>query len=128
MTAARDRLAIAELTTTLSGEFDLPTVLDTIAHDACRGFMAASAVVILLDTREPQAHNDIQVVAEALHAPTDVDLSFVADGPASVAAHEGAVTMIADLDDADDTRWPGYRRDARRAGIRGMRAFPVTVL
>ena len=43
MTASRDRLAIAELTATLTGEFDLPTVLDTVAQDAREGFDATSA-------------------------------------------------------------------------------------
>lgn len=36
--------------------------------------------------------------------------------------------MITDLSEATDTRWPRYRLDALRAGMRGMRAFPVTVL
>ncbi len=128
MTAARDRLAIAELTDALTGSFDLPTVLDTVAHDARRGFQAASAVVILLDGRHQTGDSGIQVVAEALRGPTEIDRGFLTAGPALVAAREGAVTMIADLADASDTRWPGYRRDAQRAGMRGMRAFPVTVL
>src|SRR3954468_17270376 len=49
MTAARDRLAIAELTTTLAGDFDLPTLLETIAHDARTGLEASSAAVVLRD-------------------------------------------------------------------------------
>jgi hypothetical protein len=36
--------------------------------------------------------------------------------------------MIPDLSQSRDTRWPDYRREALRAGIRGMRAFPVTAL
>jgi hypothetical protein len=128
MTAARDRLAIAELTTALAGDFDLPTVLDTVAHDARRGFEASSAAVVLLDGRHRTGDTGIQVVAEALLKTTDADLSFLTAGPVLASARDGAVAMIADLADAEDTRWPGYRRDALRAGMRGMRAFPVTML
>jgi GAF domain-containing protein len=128
MTAARDRLAIAELTTTLAGDFDLPTVLDTVAHDAQRGFQAASAAVVLLDEHHQTGDTGIQVVAEALPHTTDADLAFLTAGPALDSARDGAVTMIADLADAEDSRWPGYRRDALRAGMRGMRAFPLILL
>jgi hypothetical protein len=128
MTAARDRLAIAELTATLTTDFDLPTVLSAVANDACRGFEAFSAVVVLLDDRHRTGDAGIQVVAEALRAPTDADLSFVSSGPGLDSARDGAVTMIADLSDAHDTRWPRYRHDALRAGMRAMRAFPVRVL
>lgn len=128
MTAARDRLAIAELTATLTTDFDLPTVLSTIAFDACRGYTAVSAVVALLDDRSQTGGTEIRVVAEALREPTDVDLGFAGSGPAFDSARDGAVTMVADLAEPHDTRWPEYRREALQAGMRAMRAFPVTAL
>jgi hypothetical protein len=128
MTAARNRLAIAELTATLTTDFDLPTLLSNIAIDACRGYTAVSAVVGLLDEREPTGDPEIRVVAEALREPTDADLGFVGTGPAYESARDGAVTMVPDLRESRDTRWPDYRDEAVRAGMRGMRAFPVTAL
>lgn len=128
MTAARNRLAIADLTATLTTEFDLPTVLSTIAYDACRGYTAVSAVVGLLDGGDVDGDAEVRVVAEALREPTDTDFGFVATGPAYESARDGAVTMIADLAESHDTRWPDYRREALRAGLRGMRAFPVTAM
>jgi hypothetical protein len=128
MTAARDRLAISELTAVMAGEFDLPTVLDTVAHEACLGFDAASVAVILIDEQHKTGDTGIQVVAEALRSPADIDLSFIGTGPALDSARGGAVTMISDIAAAEDTRWPDYRREALRAGMRGMRGFPVTIL
>jgi hypothetical protein len=128
MTTARDRVVIAQLTAALAGDFDLPTVLDDVAHDALAGLQAWSAVVVLRDDRHRAGDIGIQVVAEALCAPTDADLSFVTAGPALVTARDGAITMIVDLAAAGETRWPGYRRDALRAGARGMRGFPLTVM
>ena len=91
MTASRDRLAIAELTATLTGEFDLPTVLDTVAQDAREGFDATSAAVILLDGERQTGDTGVQVVAEALSQPTDADLSFIGSGPGLDSARGGAV-------------------------------------
>ncbi|ORB63625.1 GAF domain-containing protein [Mycolicibacterium tusciae] len=128
MIAARDRLAVAALTTALTGDFDLPTLLDTAAHDACAGFGAVSAAVILLDDHRRAGDTGVEVVAEALSSHAEVDLRFLTNGPALDSARGGAVTMIADLADAADTRWPSYRRDALQAGMRAMRSFPVIVL
>jgi GAF domain-containing protein len=128
MTAARDRLAIADLTTTLAGDFDLPTLLETIAHDARTGLQASSAAVVLRDDGHRTGDAGVQVVAEALPRTTDADLRLLTAGPVLESARDGAVTMIPDLADTEDTRWPDYRRDALRAGMRGMRAFPLTVL
>ena len=128
MTAARNRLAIAELTATLNTEFDLPTVLSTIAHDVCRGYTAVSAVVGLLDDGDVDGDAEVRVVAEALREPVETDFGFVATGPAYESARDGAVTMIDDLVESHETRWPDYRREALRAGMRGMRAFPVTAM
>jgi GAF domain-containing protein len=128
MTAARDRLAIAELTTTLAGDFDLPTVLEAVALDARTGFNASSAAVVLRDDSHRTGEAGVQVIAEALPRTTDADLMLLTGGPVLESAREGAVTMIADLADTEDTRWPVYRREALRAGLRGMRAFPLIVL
>lgn len=130
MTTTRDRLAIAELTATLTTDFDLPTLLHSVAEHARAGFEAYSAAVLLLDHRQTTGNGGIQVVAQALRdgVDVDVDLSFNGTGPGLVSARDGAVTMIADLADIQDTRWPQYRRYAAAAGMRGMRAFPVTSL
>ena len=128
MTPQRDQLAIAALTAMLADEFDLPTVLDTVAHDARASFDAASAAVTLLDVRDRSGDLGMQVVAEALPQSTDSDLGFLTAGPALASARDGAVSMVADLADASDTRWPSYRRDALRAGMRGVRAFPLVLL
>jgi GAF domain-containing protein len=128
MTAARNRLAIAELTATLTTDFDLPTFLTAVALDACRGYAAVYAVVGLLDDRNPADSGEIQVVAEAQREPTETDLSFMGGGPAYDSARDGAVTMIPNLSESHDTRWPKYRDEALRAGVRGVRSFPVTAL
>ena len=128
MNPTRDRLAIGELTRTLTGRYDLPTVLDTVAHDARYGFDASSAAIVLLDRRADAGDSHAHVVAEALRAPIEHDLGFVSEGPGLVSARDGAVTMIADLADGADRPWPAYRRAAREAGMRGMRAFPVVAM
>ncbi len=128
MTPQRDQLAIAALTAMLADEFDLPTVLDTVAYNARASFDASSAAVVLLGARDGTDDLGMQVVAEALPQSTDSDLSFLTSGPALASARDGAVTMVADLADASDTRWPTYRRDALRAGMRGVRAFPLVLL
>lgn len=130
MNNAGNRLAIAEVTATLTTDFDLPTVLHLVAEHARAGFEAYSAAVVLLDHRRTAGDSEIQVVAQALRegVDVDVDLSFNGSGPGLVSAREGALTMISDLGDKQDTRWPEYRRYAIAAGMRGMRAFPVTSL
>ncbi|CAA0128322.1 Uncharacterised protein [Mycolicibacterium vanbaalenii] len=128
MTPQRDQLAIAELTAMLADEFDLSTVLDMVAHDARASFDASSAALVLLDVRDRTDDLGMQVVAEALPQSIDSDLGFLTAGPALASARDGAVTMVADLADASDTRWPSYRRDALRAGMRGVRAFPLILL
>jgi hypothetical protein len=128
MNATRTRLAVAELTATLTTDFDLPTFLNMVAEHARTGFDAYSAVVILLDHRHTMGEAGIQIVAEALREHIDADLSFHTAGPGLVSARDGAVTMIDDLADAHDTRWPKYRERAGAAGMRGVRAFPVTAL
>jgi hypothetical protein len=128
MNTARTRLAIAELTTTMTTDFDLPTLLDSVAEHARICFDAFSAVVALVDTRHTTGEAGIQIVAEALPEGVNADLSFYTTGPGLDSARDGAVTMVIDLEDAEDTRWPRYRHYAVSAGLRGMRAFPVTAL
>ena len=128
---ARVRLAIAEITSTLTTDFDLPTLLDTVADKARIGFQAHSAVVLLLDHRSDRDDGaDIQNVAQAQRNGSGSDLTFQSSGPGLHSARDGAVAMIADLADADaeDTRWPGYRSYAAGRGIRGVRAFPIVAL
>ena len=128
MISARDRLAVTDLTTVLTGYFDLPTVLDTVAYDARIGFDALSASVILLDGDNRVDDTGIQVVAEALREGVDIDPALLARGPGPDCARSGAVTMVADFEDSDDTRWANYRQEALQAGIRGVRGFPLRVL
>jgi ANTAR domain-containing protein/GAF domain-containing protein len=139
MNSTRTRLAIAELTSTLSTDFDLAALLDAVATDARVCFQAYAAAVVLRHRRDGADATALHVVAQALRENfgTDgavSDLSFQATGPALDSARDGAVTMIADLTDVSDTaqgvdtRWSGYRRAAAAAGMRGMRAFPITSL
>lgn len=128
MIVARDRLAVSDLTTVLTGSFDLPTVLDTVATVARAAFDAASTTVILLDGDHRADDSGIQVVAEALRDGADIDPRLLTNGPGPDCARSGVVTMVADFRSAGDTRWEGYRPDALRAGILGIRAFPLKVL
>lgn len=66
MNTARTRLAIAELTATLTTDFDLLAVLDAIAENARACFDAYSAVVVLVFHRSPTGEAEVQIVAEAL--------------------------------------------------------------
>ncbi|WP_107656994.1 ANTAR domain-containing protein [Nocardia suismassiliense] len=128
MDTARTRLAVAELTATLATDFDVPSVLYTIARHAYECFDAFSAVLVLLDDRNGLAENTIHVVAEALREGRSADPRLHAIGPGYTSACDGAVTMISDLWAPDDTRWPRYREHAIAAGMRAVRAYPVRCL
>ncbi|MEV0855675.1 GAF domain-containing protein [Nocardia fluminea] len=128
MNSAQTRLAIADLTATLATDFDIPTVLHAIAEHAQQCFDAASAAVILFDSRRTDG-TGIQIVAEAMREDTIADPYLHISGPGLTSARDGAVAMIADLDDtADSARWPDYRRRARAAGLRSVRAFPIKTM
>ncbi|TLF76747.1 GAF domain-containing protein [Nocardia cyriacigeorgica] len=129
MNTAQTRLAVAELTATLTTDFDVPTLLHAVAQHARTCFDAVSAVVILLDGRrseEPGLH----IVAEAMRDDIIADPRLHITGPGLSSARDGAVAMIDDLaeEDGEDPRWESYRKWARAAGVRSVRAFPVTAL
>lgn len=128
MDTAQTRLAVAELTATLTTDFDVPTLLYTIARHARECFDAYSAVVVLLDGRRDEGEERTQIVAEALREGYSADPRLHAIGPGYTSARDGAVTMIADLDTHNDTSWPSYRKYAVAAGMRAVRAYPVTTL
>lgn len=129
MNSARVRLAVADLTATLTTDFDISVLLDAVAQHAQEGFEASSAAVILLDYQHRAGDPASTIVAESQRGGVDAaDLTFQRRGPGLASAREGAVVMIADLADTGDTRWPVYRRYAAAAGMRGMRAFPVTAV
>jgi GAF domain-containing protein len=132
MSATQAAVAVAEISAALTGDFDLPALLATVADHARLGLDAFSAVVVLIDRRSALAGNDIentvQIVAEALRDGVVADLDFHMTGPGLFSANEGAVAMINDLTQADDTHWPEYRRRALAAGMRAVRAFPVVSL
>ncbi|PYE17389.1 GAF domain-containing protein [Williamsia limnetica] len=117
--------AIAAVTSSMVHGVDLPTVLQTVADQACGCFEAYSAVVVLLDPRQIAGTAALHIVAES--SPHTVDSSPLINtvGPALDSARTGAVALVADLSSNDDTRWPQYRRRALDAGLRGVRAFPV---
>ncbi|WP_135235701.1 ANTAR domain-containing protein [Nocardia sp. CS682] len=125
MNSARTRLAIAELTATLTTDFDVPTLLHSVAVHARDCFDAVSAVVILAD---PQQSAGMQIVAESLRDGGSADPRLHITGPGLSSARDGAVTMIADLAAGRDASWPQYRRQALAAGLRSVRAFPVVAL
>jgi hypothetical protein len=128
MDSSRRRLAIAQLTARLTTDYDLMALLETIAENARVCFDAYSAVVVLVFYRHPDAPAEVEIIAEAIRDDLPADRSFHTTGPGLASARDGAVTMMADLTDVDDTRWPGYRDSAVSAGMRGVRAFPVTAL
>ncbi|MEV6661390.1 GAF domain-containing protein [Nocardia fluminea] len=129
MNTAQTRLAIADLTATLATDFDVPTVLHAVAQHARQCFDAASAAVILFDGRR-SGGSGIQIVAEAMREDILADPHLHISGPGLSSARDGAVAMLADLDDdsVEFHRWPDYRRRAREAGLRSVRAFPIKAM
>jgi hypothetical protein len=120
--------AIAELSATLTTDFDVPALLAAIADHARMGHDAVRAAVLLVDQRRGLADNGIHVVAEAPVHTLVGDMELLTTGPALASATDGIVTMIDDLAASDDTRWPNFRRRALDAGIRATRAFPIVAL
>ncbi|MFI6365146.1 GAF domain-containing protein [Nocardia sp. NPDC050630] len=129
MDTVQTRLAVAELTAALTTDFDVPTLLHSVARHAQECFEAVSAVVILLDRRQAPEPG-IRIVAEAMREGTITDPRLHVTGPGMSSARDGAVAMIADIEAAKDldSRWPSYRVRARESGLRSVRAFPVTAL
>jgi GAF domain-containing protein len=128
MTPLPADLAIAEVSAALTGDFDLAALLTTVAEHARVELEACSAVVLLLENDPDSQRVDVQIVAEAVRDGVVADLDFTTTGPGLVSASDGAVTMIDDLQQADGTRWPEYRRVALASGARGVRAFPIVSL
>ncbi|MGS2810573.1 ANTAR domain-containing protein [Nocardia sp. MW-W600-9] len=128
MNTAQTRLAIADLTATLATDFDVPTLLHAVAEHARRCFGVVSAAVVLTDSRTDGT--GVQIVAESTREDAVADPSLHISGPGLASARDGAVAMIADLDaeDITENRWPNYRRRARAAGLRSMRAFPIKAM
>jgi hypothetical protein len=123
-----NRVAIADVTGVLTTDFDLPTLLQTVANHARDGFDAYSAVIVLRDDRRSTAGDDLHIVAESCRGGIGAEPELNAAGPALSSAHDGALTMVTDLAAADDSRWPEYRQRALSAGLRGVRAYPIKVL
>lgn len=121
----RSRVAISDVTNTLTTDFDLPALLQTVADHARSCFDAYSAVIVLLDERRTLGEGGLHIVAEATRTDVSADWSLNTTGPALISARDGAVTLITDLTLAEDTRWPEYRSRAVAAGLRGVRAFPL---
>lgn len=128
MSDVLNRVAIADVTGTLTTDFDLPTLLQTVATHAGGGFDAYSAVIVLRDDRRSTAGDDLHIVAESCQAGVGADTQLNTTGPALNSAHDGAVTLVTDLATIEDTRWPGYRQRALSTGLRGVRAYPVKAL
>lgn len=128
MSDVLNRVAIADVTGTLTTDFDLPTLLQTVATHARGGFDAYSAGIVLRDDRRSTAGDDLHIVAESCQAGVGADTQLNTTGPALNSAHDGAVTLVTDLATIEDTRWPGYRQRALSTGLRGVRAYPVKAL
>ncbi|MEH3154773.1 MAG: GAF domain-containing protein [Gordonia paraffinivorans] len=115
-------VAVADIVHSLTRPFDVAELMDAVADAAQRGFAAHSSAVVVIDrTRRP-------VRAETVAAAGDIsaldDPTLSTSGPGLTAAGDGAVAMIADLDEEND-RWPRYRLRARDAGLRAVHAFPI---
>ena len=128
MSDVLNRVAIADVTGTLTTDFDLPTLLQTVVTHAREGFDAYSAVIVLRDDRQSTAGDDLHIVAESCQAGVGADTELNTTGPAVNSAHDGAVTLVTDLSTTDDTRWPSYRQRALSTGLRGVRAYPIKAL
>lgn len=118
--------AIATVTSSMVRQFDLPTMLQTVADHARGCFDAYSAVVVLLDPRHVAGSAALHIVAESSLATLDPSPLIHTVGPALDSARTGATAMVGDLASSEGTRWPEYRHRALAAGLRGARAFPVT--
>ncbi|MET0700021.1 MAG: ANTAR domain-containing protein [Mycobacterium sp.] len=127
MNATHADLAIAELSAALTDDFDLAALLTSVAEHARVGLDAYSAVVVLVENRNAEGIG-VQIVAEALRDGDVADLDFHLTGPGLLSARDGAITMIDDLRQADDTRWPEYRNIALAAGMCAVRAYPIVSL
>lgn len=125
MDTTQTRIAIADVTSTLTTDFDLPTLLQTVADHARSGYDAYSAVIVLLDERRTVGTGGLHIVAEASRTDSSADWSLNTSGPALVSARDGAGAQVTDLTVVDDSRWPDYRARAVHAGLRGVRAFPL---
>ena len=124
MTAEQSRVAIADLVSTLTGDFDLPVVMQTVARYAREGLAAHSATVVLVDPYVLGASARVaHIVAESVVDRREADLTLNATGPGLESALGGAMTMMAEI--ADDTRWPAYRERAALLGMRSVRAYPI---
>ncbi|WP_143695260.1 GAF domain-containing protein [Williamsia sp. 1135] len=121
----RSRVAISDVTSTLTTDFDLPALLQTVVEHARSCFDAYSAVIVLLDERRTLGEGGLHIVAEATRTDASADWSLNTSGPALISARDGAVSLVTDLALAEDTRWPDYRSRAVAAGLRGVRAFPL---
>ncbi|CAN5619601.1 GAF and ANTAR domain-containing protein [soil metagenome] len=128
MSTTRAELAIAELSTALTSDFDLAVLLTALAEHTRVGLDAYSAVVMLVENGDTSDRAGVHIVAEALGEGVVADLDFHTTGPGLISATSGVVTMIDDLQQADETRWPDYRRVALAAGMRAVRAFPIVSL
>lgn len=117
--------AIATVTRSMVHDFDLPTVLQNVADQTQVCFQADSAVVVLLDPHRIAGTAALHIVAEASIDAVNTHSLLSTVGPALDSARSGATALVADLVEADDTRWPEYRRRALEAGLRGVRAYPI---
>jgi hypothetical protein len=117
--------AIATVTSSMVREFDLPSILQTVADHARGCFDAYSAVIVLLDPRQVAGSAALHIVAESSLRTLDPNPLINTVGPALDSARTGATALVDDLASDEDTRWPEYRRRALAAGLRGVRAFPV---
>ena len=128
MSDVLNRVAIADVTGTLTTDFDLPTLLQTVVTHARKGFDAFSAVIVLRDDRRTTARDALHMVAESCQTDASVDPELNTTGPARSSVYDGALTLVTDLSTTDDTRWPDYRKRAVSAGLRGVRAYPIKAL
>ena len=128
MSDVLNRVAIADVTGTLTTDFDLPTLLQTVVTHAREGFDAFSAVIVLRDDRRSTAGDDLHIVAESCQSDVGADPELNTTGPAQSSVYDGALTLVTDLSSSDDTRWPDYRKRAVSVGLLGVRAYPIKAL
>jgi hypothetical protein len=101
--------------------------LDGLLRSACRvtGLDGAGVSIVASEgTREPlYASDEVATVIERLQLT-------LGEGPCVDSAATGAPVLVADLDDplsVATNRWPVFRNEATRAGVRAVFAFPIRI-
>ena len=113
--------AFTTLADTLVVGYDIVDLLQTLVEN-CRDILDITAAGILLADGSGQ----LEVVASTSEASNLVEIMQVDahEGPCLDAFTTGKAVAVPDVD-ADPSRWPQFRNEARKQGFRGVFALPL---